>query len=1574
MHGHSHHSHVPRESVLKDNPIHIDTALQQRMARINAAKTAKPIRRLRSKKRIIVDILCGKCSLAKYYLHHDSNAIIICIDRRDKEDALSEIPRHMLARVRYVQLDAITLTYDALLDIIRSQCGGAGIKDVYHVHASPDCTTYSTAHSSVTSYRNEDGTVRSDMPRWRQTLARRHDKVMNTILSTIRTACTKNTLMLATLENPVGAFAMQPQVRAACEHSGFRLLKTHYCKAAIPRFDGAMPWTMKPTNILIKGAEPTLVLPQCNFDCPYRYPDTEDGPGRHRHAIRIDQKSATGQVKADGSMRYAIPRGLFHLIFESHERHLCVLEKNNGGMTVPCVVCQNTTATMTPRQVREVKREWLDLHCRYGHGSDKRLSSMKKLKGLIGGKVRCPTCVASKMCRKAHSGKLRRAAYALEEVSSDLQGPFQVPDVNGNRYQAIFVDSYTDRKWSYLLKKKSDYGEAFQLWLSHIQVAPQRMLTDGGGEFTGEAFDQFLGICRERNIYPIKTVPYSPELNSRAERANRTLLECTRTMLMHASLPNRYWGHAMRYAAHLDQFMDSRVTGKTPYFLWNGRSPDIPDPIEFGSALVFRHNEDRKKLDSPGHNGIYLGVAPDGVGHYVLDTDSNDKVRITTDISLQSVEPPSRIGTAVASASQHALLQSEAELYHGASQRGGVRDPSEPLAPPPGGGVLDGDRAQPPQSEPSDAPIPELDYSHETRRYWQAMQRYAQSMRERYRDSLPPAKIEHKIISQWKAAELGHAATRKAFLDDMQKLAEAQAAVVPPSQSAPPPAEAEPAAPVSGSAQAPTRQSTDDLAQPDNRNSAHDISGIPEDLPCAVCGDADSRASPHHKLSFMQCDLCHKGYHKGCVHLANPHPKSHGWACYDCIAPGTAIDVFWRADNRWHTGVVETKHAADIHTDDEKGIFERHRNVVSILYDDGAEGRCDLLNEKWRLRREDDMSRFVGSLTQATASKPVQVNVDMSRVPSGHREIMRMDPAVRAMWLNSESKELQAIIDKGAIQIVDIKNVPRDAVIIPSKWAYRIKACGSFKSRLCLLGNLMSKDDSDVSCPTPRLSSVRILMAEAIKNDLEFDIFDVDAAFLTAQARGTTYMRLPKGREGKGEVALLLKNLYGSVFAPKLFSNLLYNWFMVNGYESNSHDPCIYTKWEKEGHIHVLAHVDDLGAVGTRAQVDRFYAEISDKEKGFSITKAGPLGRPGGAERYLGIEVERTSAAFLLRNTTLIDGLIKRAEPYLRHVPAAAVPMKDERLSLADAEKDPKKRAMHQWDALPYRSFLGAIGYIMLSTRVDLAYAYKELARFNTSYTTKHWDALLKAVSYLKKTRSTPMMISSSGGMRIEAYCDADWNGSDTHLSTTGWVVLVGGSPVSWCSQVQKASARSVCESEYIALSHVAQEVVYLQMLLKSIRRPTDVVPIKISLGSKEDNPEGGALYQWRSYLREHGIHADTPQPTPKIWSDSQNAISNATTPFGWLSNKLRHIKTAFHFLKQYILPNDLDARISLEPVEQMATGTRDKSMALGFTRGDDNPADVLTKGFGEPKSANSARMTLFQRHARFCLGIPEAA
>ena len=86
------------------------------------------------------------------------------------------------------------------------------------------------------------------------------------------------------------------------------------------------------------------------------------------------------------------------------------------------------------------------------------MKTLARLKGIVGGEVACRTCQASKACRKPHVGKLKRGRYAMDIVYSDLQGPFQVRDANHNLYQAIFCDSYTDRVWTYLLKRKSDYG------------------------------------------------------------------------------------------------------------------------------------------------------------------------------------------------------------------------------------------------------------------------------------------------------------------------------------------------------------------------------------------------------------------------------------------------------------------------------------------------------------------------------------------------------------------------------------------------------------------------------------------------------------------------------------------------------------------------------------------------------------------------------------------------------------------------------------------------------------------------------------------------------------------------------------------------------------------------------------------------------------------------------------------------------------------------------------------------------------------------------------------------------------
>ena len=86
-----------------------------------------------------------------------------------------------------------------------------------------------------------------------------------------------------------------------------------------------------------------------------------------------------------------------------------------------------------------------------------------------------------------------------------------------------------------------------------------------------------------------------------------------------------------------------------------------------------------------------------------------------------------------------------------------------------------------------------------------------------------------------------------------------------------------------------------------------------------------------------------------------------------------------------------------------------------------------------------------------------------------------------------------------------------------------------------------------------------------------------------------------------------------------------------------------------------------------------------------------------------------------------------------------------------------------------------------------------------------------------------------------------------------------------------------------------------------------------------------------------------------KIWSDSKVALAQAGKPDHWVVDKLRHIRTAFFFFKSYV---------------------RSAALQLCSVSGNDNPADIFTKGFGAPgKTAANQKAEVFQRHARFCAG-----
>jgi hypothetical protein len=426
-----------------------------------------------------------------------------------------------------------------------------------------------------------------------------------------------------------------------------------------------------------------------------------------------------------------------------------------------------------------------------------------------------------------------------------------------------------------------------------------------------------------------------------------------------------------------------------------------------------------------------------------------------------------------------------------------------------------------------------------------------------------------------------------------------------------------------------------------------------------------------------------------------------------------------------------------------------------------------------------------------------------------------------------------------------------------------------------------------------------------------------------------------------GKFLHLLRCLYGADSAPRQFHDLLHNWFIADGFSVNAHEPCLYIKWVNGVPIFALTHVDDITIVSTDALIHDMMIRV---EKVFAIKRLGALGlnADGSPSLLLGMEVRRMPDEFQIRQTRLIDELVEKAGNELNSIPHEKVPIRDIRLDTSSSPTTPAERA--KWRLKRYRSFLGVVGYLCLASRNECPYAYKELSRFNENYGQDHWDALMRLVAYLRKTRDTHYLsISKFGGFVLSAYCDSDWNGSNTCLSTTGWIVFLGHTPITWCSRMQRCTARSTGEAEFIALSSVSQECVYLRMFVLSLGIEHSTLSIHCNDRSRYEADgvsQGISRFRFRTAV--------------DIWSDSQVALTQAAKPENWIVDKLRHIRTAYFFFKSYI---------------------RSGSLVLHPCSGVDNPSDIYTKGFGAPgKTALNQKAEYFQRHAEFVAGRRQLA
>jgi transposase InsO family protein len=430
-----------------------------------------------------------------------------------------------------------------------------------------------------------------------------------------------------------------------------------------------------------------------------------------------------------------------------------------------------------------------------------------------------------------------------------------------------------------------------------------------------------------------------------------------------------------------------------------------------------------------------------------------------------------------------------------------------------------------------------------------------------------------------------------------------------------------------------------------------------------------------------------------------------------------------------------------------------------------------------------------------------------------------IDSEASKEWSAAMDDEIKSLAENKTWVLVDRPSVQHK--VIKGRWLYKTKlnpdgSVDKQKARYVIKGFAQRQgiDYTQTFSPVARSGTIRSIVAVAANEGMELLQFDVSTAFLYGQLEEEIYMEQPEGyTDGSDKVCKLLRSLYGLKQAPRCWNKRIGDFLKSQGFVRSDADPCLFTKTTANGRIILGIYVDDgLIAFKCKFEAMEFVKKLQQEFK--VVVKP--------ASYFLGIQIDTSEdGSICIHQSAYVQKVLERFN--MHEANPLSIPMVvDGKPIITDDHTEVVEATF------PYREAVGALMYLMVCTRPDIAYAVGVVSRTLEKPTLEDWIKVKRIFRYLRGTSQLGITYLPNQKLNmLKVFSDADYAGcTETCLSTTGVVCMYAGGAVTWFSKKQKTVSVSTAQSELVAASEAARELVWLKRLFSDLVGVKKELPI----------------------------------------------------------------------------------------------------------------------------------------------------